>query len=464
MLSFKKFLQEHLLSETEFTGLNNRKKGDPFITDGTPTSGDPLEFVEVKFFPSIDKYPGNIKQVTIVNKTNASLPAFAVATFLNKTTKKEIKYGRFLKVGSKIWENNNPGFFKFQSAASLKYQSGLMAKDILTKFDNLTPQSLLEQVEAKYGESVPVLVDIMKDTIKSGYPNNPNGYDIPEKLLKGVIIYYAELLHPISLIGKPIGLDPSGNAVEGIQKITGKKFIPTSSKIEFSTSASEGSYDSRIVLPGGKIVYISSKESDSSTGGKASSGNLWKMYNEFEDKSIFAPYSKEIFYLQIIQENKAPEGALLLAKTLKIINSEEYNIMMKMDRNIVDDEAVAKKLLTARLQEYRNLKGVKEETLSKEGKVKLFYRVLRSIASLAVDNVNKKTKFSEFACMLVNSSTVQLYTRYTKTGNNIKFKPWKNVWPSTAAVEILLSAEKYKVHTSDKIAYEIKLRKSTSAK
>ena len=92
MLSFKKFLQEHLLSETEFTGLNNRKKGDPFITDGTPTSGDPLEFVEVKFFPSIDKYPGNIKQVTIVNKTNASLPAFAVATFLNKTTKKEIKF------------------------------------------------------------------------------------------------------------------------------------------------------------------------------------------------------------------------------------------------------------------------------------------------------------------------------------------------------------------------------------
>ena len=464
MLTFNQFIREQTISETKFTGLNNRKKGDPFITDGSPTAGDPLDFVDVQFFPSIDKYTGNIKQVIIVNKTNASLSAFAVATFINKKTNKPINYGRYMKPGSKIWENNNPGFFKFQSPASLKYQSGLMAKDVLTTFEKLTPETLLNQIEAKFGKTVPVLVEIMKDTIKAGYPNNPNGYDIPESLMKGVIIYYAELLHPIALIGNPIGLDPSGNAVEGIRKITGEKEIPSSARIEFSTSATEGSYDSRIVLPGGKTVYISSKESNSSTGGKASSGNLLKMYSEFEDKTIFDSYTKEISYLKIIQDNKAPEGALLLAKSLEIIDSKEFETLTKMDRNIVDDDATAKNLLSPRLQEYRKLKGVKQETLSQEGKVKLFFRVLRSIASLAVDNINTKTKFSEFACTLVNSSTVQLYTTYTKTGNNIKFKPWKNVWPSTAAVEILLSADKYKVHTSDKIAYEIKLRASAQSK
>jgi len=267
----------------EGVGLSNRKPGEKFKN----SVDDIVTFQGLDFYPESGAYPADqlpdaIEQAAAakgttpdrIHWTNVQPPAgagFGIAAFSGEDGN-TYYLGRYFKNVSPNRSQNNfphdaiPGGFKFQSKAGQKENSGLKPSEWLTQFQDNTPQTILDQAVAKFGEN-----SAEANALRTFMEN-----DIPVEVARGNLNpsafrdYFAEVLQPIALV---MGKKVAGNAAEAATIFFGQGADYSQCTISFNNNTIGGLYDSLLVNPDGKQIKLSSKGKD---GANASVTNLIK--------------------------------------------------------------------------------------------------------------------------------------------------------------------------------------------
>ena len=327
---------------------------------------------------------------------------------------------------------NKPG-----SKSTEKEQAGLKPSDILENFTNLTPQSILTQVQKKFGKDS-VLSKATEETIKFGYPKTPIVLGgMSEAALTN---YFCEVLHPIAIINGNV----TGNAVAGINVIAGtesaKGFL-----INFSTGVITGLYDSYLAQ-GDSRINLSSKFGSAETSAKASVTNLLTLHQNIKKPKIFNEYKIELGILKTIQNETAESAPLKLAVNFNIITVKDMSIILKLKD--APDTKLTKTLISMR----DSMVPGKDNTPIQ------YYWVIAGVAKAVCNYINTNTKFSKFASLLLNGSVIQVYTKVASRNNTLTFKPFDTKWPDDAVTNVMIeSGTRYKTNRIDgKMGFVVK--------
>lgn len=428
MKSFNTFL-------LEAQGLTGRRPGEKFVDK----DGNDLIFQKVEFFNSKEDWDGDLDSVTFVNKPSSSLTGIGIVTFKDANNK-EILFGRYLKPGTKAWENKNPGFFEYRSKATAKEESGLKPTDFLTKMDNLSQQDILKQVEDAFGKDSPLYL-ATQETIDEGYPKKP--ITLGEMSEAGVTNYFAEILQPIALING----NYTGNAKDGLEVLAGTSNL-SKFKINFPTGVTQGLYDSYLTS-GNTQVNISSKFGSAAQSAKASVTNLYKIYKDYKDKEMFDEYQKEIEIMRIVAEESQEMAPVLIGVYLGLLKQNEKTLIEKL-----------KKDSTVKLTP--NIIKMRDSIKPGAGRTPdPYYHVIAGIAKSVCAYINdtEDIQFSRAASMLLNGTVIQIYTKVNpaKSGT-VQFKQFDTKWPDDAVTNVLIeSGTRYKTDRVDgKMGYIVK--------
>lgn len=450
----------------EGVGLSNRKPGEKF-KNGVD---DIVTFQGLQFFPDSGAYPadqldqaieaaaGQIGTTTDrIHWTNARPAAgagFGIASFTGEDSNPYF-LGRYFKTVSPNRVQNNfphealPGGFKFQSKVGQKENSGLKPSDWLTQFKDNTPQTILEQCIAKFGQGS-AEANALEAFI--------NG-DIPLKVVAGNMNptafrdYFAEVLQPIALV---LGKNVQGNAAEAADIFFGGGDY-SDCTISFNSNTIGGLYDSLLVNPDGKQIKLSSKGKD---GASASVTNLQKSVAELANapagKKLLTKYAEEIDILNTIEKNGHFGAPLKLAVQYDMITPEEATQVLKLRDKGPNDEIVGSGILSARLEKMYQGRKAKDP-----GRIIPIEHMIAAIAYPVAAYINKNTKFGSAAAdILNNSALVQMYTDTAASGDTITITKLTAVYPSQTVTGVELDASKVYFSTGGKGNYTFTILKN----
>lgn len=427
MLTFKNFLSEG-------EGLTNRRPGETFVDK----DNSPITFVSVEFFPTKDDFEGDLDSITFVNKPLSNLTSLGIATFKNSDGE-DLLFGKWVKPGTKAWQNSNPGFFEYKSKATAKEESGLKPTDFLTKMENLTPNDILKQVEMAFGKDSPLYL-ATQETIKEGYPKTP--INLGEMSETGVTNYFAEILQPIALING----NYTGNAGDGLEVLAGDSDL-TGFKINFPTGVTQGLYDSYLTS-GDTQVNISSKFGSAAQSAKASVTNLYKIYKDYKDKDMFNEYEEEIEIMRIVAEENQEMAPVLIGVHLGLISEKEKKDITNLKKN-------------SSVKLTQNIIKMRDSIKPGAGKEPdPYYHVIAGVAKsvCAYINETEDIQFSRVASMLLNGTVIQIYTKAKAKSGVVNFSKFDTKWPDDAVTNVLIeSGTRYKTNRVDgKLGYIVK--------
>ena len=451
------------LTFTEGVGLANRKPGEQFknhvddlVTfqniEFYPDSGayaDPSELVQAK----VDAVDQTGRNVHWVNQPNSGTRAFMIATFTGEDGK-EYYLGKWAKAISPNKAQNNfahneiPGGFKFQSRAGQKENSGLKPSEWLTQFQNNTPQTILDQAVAKFGDNS-AEANALRTFIAS---------DIPVEVARGNMNpgafrdYFAEVLQPIALV---MGKKVTGNAAEAASIFFGPGADYSDCTISFNNNTIGGLYDSLLVNPEGKQIKLSSKGKD---GANASVTNLIKSVKELEaapaGKKLKQTYADEIAMLESIEKLGHFGAPLAIAEKYGIIGQGDGDLVMQL-KNLGPGDDVSS-VLSPRLQELYDGRKAKDM-----GRIIPIEHMIAAIAYRVADYVNDNTRFGEAASAILNNAAlVQMYTNTTDSPDTITVTKLEAVYPSQTVTGVLLDATKAYMSTQGKGNFTFKILKN----
>ena len=417
MLSFKQFLTEATEGEDKWVKYFKSKDGVQTTIKGSP-----------KYFDAQGKLLGTLEPGTAVTYVD-NRKSWLKGLYLNSH---EVKLDDGKQVYVAFNNINKPG-----SKATEKELSGLKPSDFLEKFTNLTPQTILAQVQKKFGKDS-VLSTATQETIKFGYPKTPIVLDgLSEAALTN---YFCEVLHPIAIINGTV----TGNADAGINAIAGtesaKGFL-----INFSTGVTTGLYDSYLTQ-GNSRINLSSKFGSATQSAKASVTNLFALYQNIKNPEIINEYKIELGILETIQTETADSAPLKLAVNFKIITAEDMSIILKLKDN--PETKLTKTLISMR----------DSMVPGKDSTPVQYYWVIAAVAKAVCNYINTKTKFSTFASLLLNGSIIQVYTKVVSRNNTLTFKPFDTKWPDDAVTNVMIeSGTRYKTNRIDgKMGFVVK--------
>lgn len=446
---------------TEGVGLANRKPGEKFKN----SAGDVITFQGLDFYPDSGKFPpDNTMADTITdlqqkginihwtNQAAANSGGFAVATFTNETDQ-PYYLGRFFKEISPNRAQNNfphdaiPGKFKFQSKAGQKENSGLKPSEWLTQFQNNTPETILDQAIAKFGENS-AEANALRTFIES---------DIPVEVARGNLNpgafrdYFAEVLQPIALV---MGKSVKGNAAEAANIFFGGGGYEDCT-ISFNNNTIGGLYDSLLVNPEGKQIKLSSKGKD---GANASVTNLIKSVQELDAAPAGAKlrktYAKEIAMLESINKLGHFGAPIAIAEEYGIIGSGDGAKVMQL-KNLGPNDDVSRVL-------NKKLKALYDSRKAKDmSKIIPIEHMIAAIAYKVADYVNEHTNFGEAASTILNNAAlVQMYTDTKDSLDTITITKLTAVYPSQTVTGVLLDATKAYMSTQGKGNFTFKILKN----
>ena len=438
---------------TEGVGLANRKPGEKFKN----SVGDIITFQGLKFYPESGKFPtGNDLSDAIAelkhsgmnihwtNMAAANSGAFAIASFTGEDGS-PYYLGRFYKDISPNRAQNNfphdaiPGGFKFQSKAGQKENSGLKPSEWLTQFQNNTPQTILDQAIAKFGEGS------AEANALEAFINN----DIPVEVVKGNMNptafrdYFAEVLQPIALV---LGKNVSGNAAEAASIFFGPGEDYSECTISFNNNTIGGLYDS-----------LSSKGKD---GANASVTNLIKSVQELDQAPAGAKlrktYADEINMLETINKLGHFGAPLAIAEKYDLIDNKEAQQVMSLKSLGPSDEIIGTGKLSKRLEGMYQARKARDMS-----RIIPIEHMISAIAYKVADYVNKNTKFGEAASTILNNSAlVQMYTNTTDSKDTITITKLNAVYPSQTVTGVLLDASKAYMSTQGKGNFTFEILKN----
>ena len=449
---------------TEGVGLANRKPGEKFKN----SVGDIITFQGLKFYPESGKFPtGNDLSDAIAelkhsgmnihwtNMAAANSGAFAIASFTGEDGS-PYYLGRFYKDISPNRAQNNfphdaiPGGFKFQSKAGQKENSGLKPSEWLTQFQNNTPQTILDQAIAKFGEGS------AEANALEAFINN----DIPVEVVKGNMNpnafrdYFAEVLQPIALV---LGKNVSGNAAEAASIFFGPGEDYSECTISFNNNTIGGLYDSLLINPDGKQIKLSSKGKD---GANASVTNLIKSVQELDQAPAGAKlrktYADEITMLETINKLGHFGAPLAIAEKYDLIDNKEAQQVMSLKSLGPSDEIIGTGKLSKRLEGMYQARKARDMS-----RIIPIEHMISAIAYKVADYVNKNTKFGEAASTILNNSAlVQMYTNTTDSKDTITITKLNAVYPSQTVTGVLLDASKAYMSTQGKGNFTFEILKN----
>jgi hypothetical protein len=448
----------------EGVGLANRKPGEKFKN----SAEDIITFQGLEFYPPSGKFPPGEEMADAIadlkrggmnihwtNMAAANSGAFAIATFTGEDGT-PYYLGRFYKEISPNRALNSfphdaiPGGFKYQSKAGQKENSGLKPSEWLTQFQNNTPETILQQCVAKFGEGS-AEANALVEFINS---------DIPVTIAKGNMNptafrdYFAEVLQPIALV---MGKKVTGNAAEAANIFFGPGSDYSDCTISFNNNTIGGLYDSLLVNPEGKQIKLSSKGKD---GANASVTNLMKSVTELEKvpagRKLKSTFAEEIDLLETINKLGHFGAPLAIAEKYNLINNKEAQQVMALKSLGPRDEIIGSGILSKRLESMYQARKARDMS-----RIIPIEHMISAIAYKVADHVNQHTKFGEAASTILNNSAlVQMYTDTTDSADSITITKLTAVYPSQTVTGVLLDASKAYMSTQGKGNFTFEILKN----
>lgn len=449
----------------EGVGLTNRKPGEKFKN----SVDDIVTFQGVEFYPDEGAYENASelvgastqaaeaqgRNVHWINNPNNSTRAFMIASF---TGEDDAPYylGKWVKEINPNKALNNfahddiPGKFKFQSKAGQKENSGLKPSEWLTQFQNNTPETILKQAIAKFGEG---------SAEANALATFING-DIPVEMVKGNMNstafrdYFAEVLQPIALV---LGKKVSGNAAEAASIFFGSGQDYSQCTISFNNNTIGGLYDSLLVNSDGKQIKLSSKGKD---GANASVTNLIKSVQELDKAPAGAKlrktYAEEIAMLESINKLGHFGAPLAIAEKYELLTNKEAQQVMALKGLGPKDNIIGTGKLSKRLEGLYQARKARDMS-----RIIPAEHMISAVAYRIADYVNKNTRFGEAASTILNNSAlVQMYTSTSDSADTITITQLNAVYPSQTVTGVLLDASKAYMSTQGKGNFTFEILKN----
>ena len=449
---------------TEGVGLTNRRPGEQFKNP----EGDVITFQGVEFYPETGKVdtPSDLvglkvdavdqqgRNVHWVNQANSSTRAFMIAEFTGEDGQpyylgkwvKEINPNRAL---NNFAHSDIPGGFKFASKAGAKENTGYKPSEVLTQFQENTPETIMEQIVTKFGEGSDEVVAAATFMQATKFP-----VSFPKGTINFTAFrdYFCEMLQPVALVmGKPV----KGNAQEAATIFFG----PTAggysdATISFNNNVTGGLYDSLLVSPDGKQIKLSSK---GKSGANASVVNLLRSIQELQvapkGKKLLEKHKDVIDILNTIDKGGHTDAPLDLAVKYKMLTPEEANEILALKGKGPNDAIKFKSGNLTTLYQSRTPKDW--------SKIIPIEHMLSVIAYRVADYVNEHTGFGQAASEILNhSALVQMYTEASESGDTITINGFRAVYPSDTVSGVLLDASKAYMSTQGKGNFTFKILKN----
>lgn len=433
----------------EARGLSARKPGEVYSrgegNDNQITFQDLTFYPEVGSFTSYDETMAAFDAVQkmaghpieMINQPSNALRAFAVAAFDTAVgTRYLAKFAKEIKpvrAQNTFFQTKDiPGGFSQTDARGSKEKVGYKPSDVLTNFKSQTPQSILAQIEAKFGSES---AEYQAAVIITSADSFPVAVPAGNMDFAGFRDYFCEMLQPIILInGQPV----KGNAAEAAATFMGKNGF-AGSVVSFNEGATGGLYDSLLVSPNGKQIKLSSK---GAKGAMASSVNLLRSAEELKSAGlgkIVDQYPEVIDILETIDRGDHNSGPLNLAVQLDMITQDEIPQVMSLKKY-----AGTQNFDIDKTDVSNNLKKIyKDRTAEDPSKIIPLNHMVSSIAYKVCNEINTKTNFSDAAADILNNSAfVQMYTDAKKGKDEFIIQGFTTVWPSKLFTDVTLEAQK----------------------
>lgn len=452
-----------LINILESVGLANRKPGEEFRND----DGDLLTFQSLNFFPekgnfgdtagldaglkqAFDSYGMSPRDITWSNPYNKSMLAFGIAHFTDSQGQ-DYYFGRWFKDISPNRQSNNfpnnaiPGNYKFQSNVGKKESTGYKPSEVLTQFQDNTPETIYQQIVAKFGEGSDEAGAVQAFMAAKSFPVTfPKG-NINFTAFRD---YFCEMIQPMALVlDKPV----AGNAAEAAEVFFGSGFEDCT--ISFNAGAIGGLYDSLLVNPEGKQIKLSSKGKDGAT---ASVVNLLKSVEELkitpQGAKLLKKHAEIIELFRTIQRAGAKKAPLLIAVDLGILTPEEVVKIPELQQLSTGQE-VPNNMLTPKLRKMYDERSVKDPR-----KIVPFWHMMAAVAFKVADKINGDPKFSKAAAEILNNAAlVQMYTEAKDGKDTITLTGFRAVYPSKTITGVRLDPSKvyYSTGNNGNFTFEI---------
>lgn len=432
----------------ESRGLSARKPGETYSRG--EGADNQITFQSLTFYPEVGSFTSGEEMMTafdavqkqvkhpieMVNQPGSNR-AFGIAAFDTAVGTRYL--AKFAKEIKPVREQNTffktkdiPGEFSQTDARGSKEKVGYKPTDVLTEFKSQTPESILAQIEAKFGKDSTEYQAAVIITSAESFPVSVPAGNMD---FAGFRDYFCEMLQPIVLInGAPV----KGNAARAAEVFMGKGGY-SDCVVSFNTKTSGELFDSLLINSAGKQIKLSSK---GAKGAMASSVNLLTSVRELEAAGMTQfrkQYKDVIDILEVIDDGNHDSGPLNLAIQLGMIDSNEAAQVMTLKKY-----AGAKDFDIDKTDLSNNLKKIyKDRTAEDPSKIVPLNHLVSSIAYKVCNEINTKTNFSEAAADILNNSAfVQMYTDAKKGKGEFIIQGFTTVWPSKLFTDVTLEAQK----------------------
>jgi hypothetical protein len=276
---------------SESRGLSARKPGEVYARIGSDSDDDKITFQSLDFYPETGAYNSMEEMLDIldqletevgrkfekVNQPSSRTRAFGVASFDTAVGRRYlVKFAESIKpvrTQNTFFQTKDiPGEFSQTDARGSKEKVGYKPSDVLTDFKSQTPDTILAQIAAKFGDQSD---EYNAAVIIANATQFPVLVPAGNMDFKGFRDYFCEMLQPCVLInGGPV----RGNAAKAAEVFMGQNGF-ADCVVSFNTNVSGTLYDSLLINPEGKQIKLSSK---GAKGAMASVINLLKSARELE--------------------------------------------------------------------------------------------------------------------------------------------------------------------------------------
>ena len=432
----------------EGVGLANRQPGDLFKNP----QGDNITFQRLEFYPTVGKFGSeeelsqaveqatkqkNIQWVNVYNPKKFG--AFAIATFTGANNQ-EYYLGKYLpeikanRRDNKFQHEEIPGDFKYMTGRGATENAGYQPSQVLTKFENLTPQSIAEQIIKKFGDDSDEARAITIFLQARDFPVTIPGGNMN---FNAFAVYFCEMLQPIAFVK---GMTVKGNAQDCVNIYFGPGQTLAGASISFNSEKGGMLSDSSLTNNEGKTIFISTK--DAAGGAKASAQNLKieldKIKSTPKGSKLLAKHGSVLEIVNRFGKNTHYSAPLEIATDANLITPNEAQQVMALRQAGLGLGEDPKPYLSKKLMDWYN------EYLAKWKKpVVPVHTMMLIIATKVANYVNTQTNFSEAASEILNNGAlIQVNTMIKQAGDNFVFEGLNGRYPGKAVTGVQLTTEK----------------------
>lgn len=451
----------------EGVGLSNRSPGEQFKNP----QGDVITFQSLDFWPESGTFtsPQEVdqglaqaaqdlgvqpEQISWTNKQSGG--GFGIAHFTDNAGK-DYYLGRWFRSISPNRVQNNfphnaiPGDFTYQSPRGVKEKTGYKPSEVLTQFQSNTPETILKQIQVKFGddshEAQAAQLFMQAETFPISIPKGNMNFTAFRD-------YFCEMLQPVALV---MNKEIKGNASEAAEIFFGQDSNYGDCVISFNEGVTGGLYDSLLVNKNGKQIKLSSK---GKSGANASVVNLIRSIRELQavpqGKRLLKKYAQAVSILEIIESGGHVNAPLELAVAFGMLSAREVEQVISL-KGLGPKDPLPQ--LSARLKKLYESRKANDPS-----RIVPIEHMLAAVAYKVADHVNNATDFSLAASGILNhSALVQMYTEAKETKDTIEITGFRAVYPSETVTGVLLDAAKAYMSTQGKGNFTFKILKNGAA-